>query len=193
MIKVNLAGTAKKKATRSGFKIALPTNAMPFVLIFIVLGSGGGGYWWYSSLSATQADLTLKISQAQAQKAALDAVIKADQVYEGRKKTLENRIKVIEDLTRNQVSPVLSLDILDDAIEKTQYVWLTQLDQNNAVFSMSGTGTSPTAVADFASNLEHTGYFHNINIVNGQDAKGNFTFTLTCEFAPPKPSEHGGD
>jgi Tfp pilus assembly protein PilN len=193
MIRVNLAGTAKKKAAKPGLKFALPNNAMPFILIGIVLATVGGGYWWYASLSASQADLQTKITAAQQQKAALDAVIKQDQIYEGRKKTLENRIRIIEDLQRNQVSPVISLDQLDDAIDKTQYVWLSQLDQNNAIFSMSGTATSVNAIADLVSNLQRTGYFHNINFLNATDSQGNFTFSLTCEFAPPKPAERGGN
>ena len=74
--------------------------------------------------------------------------------------------------------------MLDDAIDRTQFVWLSNLDQNNTVFSMSGTGTSVNAIADFVSNLEGTGYFRNVNLVNAQDAAGNYTFSMTCEFAP---------
>jgi hypothetical protein len=49
---------------------------------------------------------------------------------------------------------------------------------------MAGTGTSVNAIADFVSNLEGTGYFRNIDLRNAQDAAGNFTFNMTCEFAP---------
>jgi hypothetical protein len=52
---------------------------------------------------------------------------------------------------------------------------------------MSGIGTSVNAIADFVTNLENTGYFKNINLVNAQDAQGNFTFSMTCEFSPPVP------
>ena len=182
MIRVNLAGGARKKASKT--KAAGPANLLPVLLVAIVLGAVGGGYYWYSSLTTQVADLTNSIGQAEAQKAQLEAVIKQDQIFEARKKELENRITIIEGLKRNQVSPVVSLDILDDAIDRTQYVWLTNLDQNNTVFSMSGTGTSVNAIADFVSNLEATGYFRNINLVNAQDAAGNYTFSMTCEFAP---------
>ena len=62
---------------------------------------------------------------------------------------LENRVNIIEGLQKNQVSPVVALDQLAQAVHKTQYVWLSTLDQNNAVFNMSGMGTSLNAIADF--------------------------------------------
>jgi Tfp pilus assembly protein PilN len=186
MIRVNLIGATKKKAATAS-KIALPSTATPFIILLIVLATAGGGYWWYTNVTNTSADLDTKIASAQAQKAALDAVIKQNQIYESSKKALENRIKVIEGLERNQVSPVVALDLLSDAIQRTQYVWLSQLEQNNAILSMTGTATSLNALADFQTNLKNTRHFRNIDLNNATDTSGNFTFSLKCEFAPPMP------
>src|SRR5579862_6328389 len=185
MIRVNLVGAGRKKA-KAGAKIALPTSFTPILLILIALGFAGAGYWWYSSLNGQVTDLDNKIKQAQAQKAALDKVIQADTIYEARKKALENRVKVIEGLQKNQVSPVMALDELSEAVDRTKYVWLSNLDQNNAILSMNGTGTSLDAIADFYTNLTSTGYFKNIDVSNAQDNNGNYTFQLRCEFAPPR-------
>ena len=170
MIRINLVGGARKKVSRGK---AAPTNLLPILLGLIFVATVAGGYYWYSSLTTEAADLDTQIVQATAQKTALEAVIQQDQIYEARKKELENRITIIEGLKRNQVSPVVSLDILGDAIDRTQYVWLSNLDQNNTTFSMSGIGTSVNALADFVSNLEATGYFRNINLQNAQDSAGN--------------------
>ena len=183
MIKVNLG---ERKKAKSAAKFALPRNYTPVVLVAIAAGFVGYGYWWYSSLNVQIADLDNKINQAQAQKAALDNVIKQDQIYEGRKKALENRVKVIEGLQKGQVSPVVALDQLSEAVQRTQYVWLSNLDQNNAVLTMSGVGTSLNAIADFYTNLTATGYFKNIDVSNAQDSAGNFVFSLKCEFSPPR-------
>ena len=190
MIKVNLIGETRKKSSSSAARItiAMPKNVMPLVLGLVVAGAVLGGYFWYSSLSGSLAQLDREIASAQAQKAALDAVIKQDQVYETRKKTLETRIKVVEGLKRNQVNPVLAMDVLSDAIDQTQFVWLSNLDQNNATLSMSGTGTSLNAIADFVANLERSGYFRNPDLANATDSAGNFVFSLKCEFAPPGTS-----
>ena len=185
MIRVNLVGGPKKKAGSGVTTSRAAMNPLPIVLGLIILGAAAGGYYWYSSLAAESADFDAKIAQATAEKARLEAVIEQDRIYESRKKDLENRITIIEGLKRNQVSPVVSLDVLGDAIDRTQYVWLSSLDQSNTTFSMSGIGTSVNALADFVSNLEATGYFHNINLTNAQDSAGNYAFSMTCEFAPP--------
>jgi Tfp pilus assembly protein PilN len=184
MIKVNLAGTPRKKIA-SGAKISAPTKLLPIVLLLIVVGSAVGGYMWWDSLSSKNTTLTDNIVQLETQKAQLEAVIKQDAIFETRKKALENRIKIIQGLKQNQVSPVVSLDVLSEAVNKTEYVWLSNFDQNNAIFNMSGTGTSYNAIADFVTNLEGTGFFKNINLVNAQTAAGNFAFSLSCEFSPP--------
>jgi Tfp pilus assembly protein PilN len=190
MIRVNLVGAGRKKA-KAGVRIALP--ATPIFLILIALGFAAAGYLWYSNLSNQVADLDTKIKQAQAQKAALEKVIQADTIYQSRKKDLENRVKIIENLQKNQVSPVRALDELSEAVDRTQYVWLSNLDQNNAILTMSGTGTSLNAIADFYSNLTSTGYFKNIDVSNAQDTNGNFTFSLRCEFAPPRLAATAGE
>jgi Tfp pilus assembly protein PilN len=187
MIRVNLIGAARIKKAKAGVKLALPATFTPILLIIIAVGFAAAGFLWYSSLSQQLTDLDSKIKQAQAQKAALDKVIQADQIYESRKKALENRVKIISDLQKNQLSPVLALDQLSEAVDRTKYVWLSNLDQNNAVLSMSGIGTSLDAIADFYTNLMSTGYFKNIDVANSQDANGNYTFQLKCEFAPPRP------
>jgi len=190
MIKVNLIGAGRKKA-RAGSKVALPNTFTPVLMAVVALGFAAGGYLWYSSLTKQVTELDNRIKQAQAQKAALDKVIQADTIFEGRKKALENRVKLIESLQKNQVSPVLALDQLSEAIDRTQYVWLSNLDQANAIFNMSGTGTSLNAIADFYTNLTNTGYFKNIDVANAQDNNGNYSFSLRAEFAPPKPAPAG--
>src|SRR5262245_5618268 len=115
MIKVNLIGAARKKTAKAGAKVSAPTNLLPLVLLLIVAGSAVGGYMWYSGLTTETNDLETRITSLQAQKAALDAVIKENAVFEARKKALENRIKVIEGLKRNQVNPIMALDVLSEA------------------------------------------------------------------------------
>ena len=185
MIKVNLAGNPRKSGSAFSSRFGGAPSMTRVLLVLIVVGSAAAGYLWWQMLAGDLDDMNARIAQAQAQKAQLEKVIKEDQIYESRKKEIENRIRVIEGLKKDQISPIVSLDALAQAIDRTNYVWLSNLDQNNAVFSMSGTGTSVNAIADFVSNLERTGYFHNINLVNAQDARGNFSFSMNCEFAPP--------
>jgi len=194
MIKVNLSGAPKTKNGRSPVdETPAPSRTIPLLLILIFLGTAAGGYLWYASLKAQTEDLDKSLVVLKAERDRLAAVIKQERIFETRKKALESRISIIEGLKRGQVSPVRSLDILDDAIDRTHFVWLSNLDQNNAIFSMAGTGTSVNAIADFVSNLEATGYFRNINLQNAQDSAGNYTFSMTCEFTLPASQAKGAN
>ena len=64
------------------------------------------------------------------------------------------------------MNPVLALDVLSEAVEKTQYVWLSQLEaERNAMLSMSGKPwTSLNAIADFYADLENTWVLFAISI-----------------------------
>jgi Tfp pilus assembly protein PilN len=192
MIKVNLAGESRKKVAKPApakvVKVG-ESNPTSILLLVMFLATGLGGYWWWNSLTTQSTDLSAKIDQANQEKASLETIIKQDQVYEARKKALENRIRVIENLQRNQVSPVQAVDVLADAIDRTEYVWLSSLDQNNTLLTMSATASSLDAIADFVTNLGVTGYFRDINLVNAnaQNDQGYFTFALNCQFAPRRP------
>jgi Tfp pilus assembly protein PilN len=186
MIKVNLIGASRKKPAKAAMKISMPTSVMPVLLLLVVAATAVAGYWWYTTLNAQAAELDRQVKSLEARKAALEAVIKQDQIYEARKKVLDTRVKIIEGLAKNQLSPILALDQLSEAVERTQYVWLSSLDQKDAILSMNGTGTSLSAIADFYTNLNATGFFKNIDLGPSQESAGNFTFSLKCEFAPPR-------
>jgi Tfp pilus assembly protein PilN len=158
---------------------------MPLLHLIVVVGTAAAGYYWYSDLTSQSANLSRRLGELQEEQKKLDVVIKQNQIYESRKIALEKRIQVIEDLRKNQLSPVVVLDALDEAIDRTRYVWLSSLSQNNATISMAGTGTSVDTLSDFVANLKSTGYFRNINLARFDDARGNYTFSLTCEFSPP--------
>jgi Tfp pilus assembly protein PilN len=189
MIKVNLIGESKKiakpveRGKRSsgggGFDVWL------LVWVGVFLGSILLGAYWYRSLRAESDDLTDRIEALMAQRDQLQAVIDQDAIYEQRKAALESRVGAIERLQRNQVSPIVSLDMISTAVENTEYVWLSQLGQADTRFTIGGTGTSITAISDFIYSLEETGYFRNIDLLNVQADGTNFQFQLNGQFVSP--------
>jgi Tfp pilus assembly protein PilN len=198
MIRVNLSGKQKKAVAKVATVAAprTPSNVLPLLYLVILVGTAVGGYLWYNSLITQSSDLSNRIESLQEEQKKLEAIIKQDQVYEARKVALEKRIHVIEDLKKNQLSPVVVLDALDEAIDKTRFVWLSSLSQNNTTISMAGTGTSVDTLSDFVANLKSTGYFRNINLARFDDSRGNYTFNLSCDFSPPslqRASEKGAN
>jgi Tfp pilus assembly protein PilN len=201
MIRVNLIGRASGKpargpgrAPRSGGRTSGKSmDPLPVIWALLLLGALGGGYFWWSMVTGESARLDSEIAAAEAERARLQAVIDQDAVYEERKAEMERRIAAIEQLQRNRVSPVVSLDMLSQAVEDTQYVWISTLNQNNTTFNLNGAGTSIQAIETFITNLEATGYFRNINLVRGQQANPYYTFQLAMTFVPPllQPASSG--
>ena len=108
MIKVNLVGTGRQKTVKPAMKISMPSNFTPVLLLVVIVGFAAGGYLWYATLTAHSADLDQQIRGLEARKAALDAVIKQDQIYATVKKKLESRVRIVESLSKNQLSPILA-------------------------------------------------------------------------------------
>jgi type IV pilus assembly protein PilN len=188
MIKVNLSGRQKKTAAKApgvAKPARRPSNMMPLLHLVVVVGTAVAGYLWHSDLTSQSAQLSIRIGALQDEEKKLDGIIKQLKTYETRKIALEKRVQLIEDLRKNQLSPVVVLDALDDAIDRTRYVWLSNLSQNNTTISVAGVVTSVETLSDFVANLKSTGYFRDINLARFDDARGNYTFTLTCEFSPP--------
>lgn len=197
MIRVNLAGTPKRKSGKAAAKSAGPSNFLPVIHLLIMVGATVGGYLWYSQLTTKSTDLAQQIATREADMKRLDAVIKQNAIYEARKGDLDRRIRIIDDLKKSQVSPVVMLDRLVDSVDRTRFVWISTFTQNNSTISMVGTATNLEALAGFYSNLQDTGYFHNINVNRFEDSRaGNVAFTLTSDFAPPaspKPAAKGAN
>jgi len=189
MIRVNLAGMPKKKAGKGAAKSASPSSSLlPMVHVLIMIGAVVTGYLWYSQLNNQTTDLAQKITGKEAELKALEAVIKQDSIYEARKAEYERRIRIIDDLKKSQVSPVVMLDRLVESVDRTRFVWLGSFTQTNSTVSMVGNASSLEALATFYANLQDTGYFHNIDLRKFEDSRGgNVAFNLTSDFAPPAP------
>lgn len=183
MIRVNLAGTSRKKVAKAA-KSAGPSKILPMLHLLLMLGTLVGGYLWYSSLSTQTAELDTQIAAKEAEQKKLEAIIKQDAIYEARKAALESRIKIIEGLKDNQVSPVIMLDRLAEVIDNTRFVWLSSFTQTNNSVSLVGTATSLDALAAFVGSMQVTGNFQNIEVRNFED-RGNVAFNMTGDFSPP--------
>lgn len=195
MIKVNLIGESKKAARparrREAGRGGAGFDAWSLAWVLVFVAAFAVGYYWHSSVRAESDALTERIDALVVQRDQLQQLIDQDAVYEQRKAALESRVSAIERLQRNQVSPIVSLDMISTAVENTEFVWLSQLGQADTRFTLGGTGTSITAISDFIYSLEETGYFRNIDLLNVQADGGNFQFQLNGDFVSPSLSATG--
>jgi Tfp pilus assembly protein PilN len=195
MIRINLLGRPRPRVKR---RVAV-TGTLQLMLFVIPVGLALGllaADWYYTNNQIT--DLNKKIEQKKVERAQLAQLEKEVEAFKAKEKRLEGRIKVITDLKRNQSGPVQMLQAIGHTISLTETLWLTSMKETggNRV-EFKGIAGSLTAVADFITNLDGSGYFENVEMKESiqqppQRGVSNFTFTLTAKFSLPAPPEAEG-
>ena len=167
MIRINLLGLPKTKKGRRGAGAALQEGAggisWGILLASLVLAIGLNAYY-YKHLSDRAEDLAArqKSPTTEAQKYA-----NVQRVYESRKREVEayeRRIKIIDQLRTQQSGPALLLATLGDTVDQTDGVWLANAADDGPTVSIEGTALTTHAVANFISNLQHSGTFKNVEL-----------------------------
>src|SRR5438067_5107419 len=113
--------------------------------------------WWYWSLQNESKDLDQQIADANRETVRLQNVIAQVQQYDARKGQLQMRVTLIEELRKGQTGPVHLLDQVSRSLPDT--MWLMELKQTGSDVLIDGKCLSLTALSDFVSGLETSGYF----------------------------------
>jgi Tfp pilus assembly protein PilN len=189
MIRINLLGRARPKAARQ----AVPLEATLQVVFFmaaLVVAFGVLYYNWHST-NAQITEVRLHIQKQTGEKARLEQLKAQVNEFERQKTVLQQRINIIEELQRNRTGGQELLDAVANTVVRTDTLWLTSLSRQGNALTILGTAGSINAVANFITQLEHSGYFNQIEIKESvQDSKNaavqTFTFSLTAQFALPQ-------
>ena len=189
MIRINLLGRARPKAARQ----AVPLEATLQVVFFVaalVVAFGVLYYNWHST-NAQITEVRLHIQKQTGEKARLEQLKAQVNEFERQKTVLQQRINIIEELQRNRTGGQELLDAVANTVVRTDTLWLTSLSRQGNALTILGTAGSINAVANFITQLEHSGYFNQIEIKESvQDSKNaaiqTFTFSLTAQFALPQ-------
>jgi type IV pilus assembly protein PilN len=189
MIRINLLGRARPKAARQ----AVPLEATLQVVFFVaamVVALGVLYYNWHST-NEQITEVRSHIQKQSGEKARLEKLKMQVDEFERQKGVLQQRINIIEELQRNRTGGQELLNALADTVVRTDTLWLTSLNRQGNGLTIVGTAGSINAVANFITQLKHSGYFDQIEIKEStQDTKNSdiqtFAFTLTAQFALPQ-------
>ena len=194
MIRINLltearAAAAKKKGP------ALPTGAKLNNLLLIgglVLGVIYIGTM-YLVLSSKKRHLDEEIGKAREEVARLRSIIEEVKGYEDKKKSLEEKIALINNLKTNQKGPVRLMDEVSKALP--DLVWLTDMQIAGDQLTLKGRTLSPNAVATYLENLKKSPYFAEPVFKNlGREAgpQGIYQWEMAVTFTHGKPASGPG-
>jgi type IV pilus assembly protein PilN len=179
MIRINLlASGPKAQKVRPQYDVR--AQAMLGVgVILIVLA----GCWWYSSVLDDEFEMLQTEKQnKERQIAQLQQQVKQVQDFEQKKKLLEEKNRIIDQLERSRTGPVKVLDHVSQSIEPLK-IWLTRLGVSSDVVDLEGKAITNDDVVEFAKNLRRTEYFTDINLHESKAASENkinvYQFKLT--------------
>ena len=197
MIRINLLGRARPKAARQAVPLEA-TLQIVFFALALVVASGILYYDWHS-MTSQSADVRAQIQRLNGEKARLEQLKTQVDSAEKQRVVLQQRINIIEELQRNRTGGQELLDALANTVSRSDTVWLTSMQRTGNALTLVGSAGSINAVANFITQLKHSGYFDQIEIKEStQDPKNvaiqTFTFTLTAQFSLPqeKPANAAG-
>jgi type IV pilus assembly protein PilN len=190
LIRINLltearAAAAKKKGP------ALPTGAKLNNLLLIGGVALGIIYIGVMALVLTsqRRRLNEEIGKAKEEVARLKSIIDEVKGYEDKKRSLEEKIALINNLKTNQKGPVRLMDEISKALP--DLVWLTDMSIQGDLLTLKGKTLSPNAVATYLENLKKSPYFAEPVFKNlGRDTgpQGIYSWEMTVTFTHGKPA-----
>ena len=165
MIRINLLPGPKGRKAKPQYDVR--AQAMLGVgLVAVTLA----GCWWYSSaldeeLEARQREKSEKTKQV----AALNEQVKQVADFELRKKHLEDKNRVIDQLEKSRVGPVKVLDHVSQSLDPLK-LWLVRVAVNGQSIDLEGRALSNDDVVEFVNNLRRTDYFTSIDLQESRSA-----------------------
>ncbi len=162
MIRINLLGRARPKTARQAVPLEA-TLQVVFLAGALVLAFGVLYYHWHS-MNTEAVEVRTHIQKQVGEKARLENLKTQVDEFERQKVVLQQRINVIEELQRNRTGDQELLDALANTVSRTDTLWLTSLDRKGNVLTIQGAAGSINAVANFITQLKHSGYFDQVEI-----------------------------
>ena len=182
MIRINLAPPSARKGiglSIPDFNLGMAFGAAALLLLIVL-----GGWWWI--LSAEIKRLNADIAESRKEAERLKVIIAEGQRFQHDKEMLERRLNAIELVARRQTRPVYLLDAVLDTLPKD--LWLTRMEEKGAQLRFGGTTYSAAALSDFMANLNASGKFKDVDIVDAkQDLTKSprlITFEVVTRFEP---------
>ncbi|HJT20391.1 MAG TPA: PilN domain-containing protein [Nitrospira sp.] len=165
MIRINLLPGPKGRKAKPHYDVRAQVM-LGVGLVLVTLA----GCWWYSAaldeeLEARQTEKSEKTKQV----AALNEQVKQVADFEQRKKLLEDKNRIIDQLEKSRVGPVKVLDHVSQSLDPLK-LWLVRVAVNGQSIDLEGRALSNDDVVEFVNNLRRTDYFTNIDLQESRSA-----------------------
>ncbi len=179
MIKINLLPIKRAgKKTKAPADEALMQLGIGLGVVLIFLGACG--YRWQSNMDDIALQTQLKESKTK-EVEALKKKVQEVEDYEKKKLALENQVRIIEQLRKNQGGPVRLLDYLSQSLDPVK-VWLSSVE-GDAQVAVTGKALTNDDIVEFIKNLQQSKYFSSVTLQESVQALDEgvpvYSFKLT--------------
>ena len=191
MIRINLLGRARPKATRT--TVPLEATLQYVLLVIALVVSIGALYGHYLLLDRENTKVLAHIQKQMGEKARLEQLKQQVDNFEKQRVVLQQRIGVIEELQRNRTGGQELFEAIANTVSRTDTLWLTSVDRKGDALTINGSAGSINAVANYITQLRRSGYFQTVEIKESHQDESNktvqiFLFSLTAQFGLPQPA-----
>ncbi len=194
MIRINLLSEGRRPvvARKVRPKISLGDQDPSLYLLGggILLGLLIVAGWWFNlsrQIKAVDADIRV----AEREVAELRPILQEVNAFKAKRRELERKIKVINDLTLKQQGPVHIMDRVSRALP--DLVWLQTMNFRGQTVDLVGTAFNTNAIASFIENLDKVPEFREPDtkdISRNRDGRSyNFRISFRFDQKPQKPPE----
>ena len=156
MIRINLLAAERRaaKAASAGFQAGQKMMVIGSLVLVVTVAGVGWRYW---AIGQEKAQVAREIESEKREEARLQEILKQVQEFENRRKVLEARLALIDELRKGQTAPVHMIDQISKALP--DMTWLTAMQQDGYTLTMQGRCLTLTSLSDFIGNLEASRYF----------------------------------
>lgn len=160
MIKINLLPVKRaSKKSKSPADEAMMQLGIGLGVALIFLGACG--YRWQMLVDEV-AQQTLTKENKVKELDALKKKVQEVEDYEKKKRLLEDKIRIIEQLRKNQSGPVRLLDHMSQSLDPVK-VWLSSVEGDTQV-TVVGKALTNDDIVEFIKNLQHSNYFSSVTL-----------------------------
>ena len=171
MIRINLLGQKAKKGKRQW-----DVRFELFAAVAIVALTVGGCLYYSSSLDSELEAKELEKQEKTKHLTLLKDKVKQVQDFEQKKKLLEDKNRIIDQLEKARAGPVRVLDHVSQSLEPLN-LWLVRLTVKNNIVELEGKALTNDDVVEFLNNLRRAEYFSNIKLLETRSGSEGKTST----------------
>lgn len=160
MIRINLLPGKKKPLILPHVLIYGIIGTFSLIIVLVVFG-----VYLNKKVSAMNNDIFVKEQKLNALKEKLIEVAN----YEKDNQEFREKARIIEQLKKNQIAPLILLDEVSEKLPKG--VWLTQLTDNGGLISIEGLAHSNYDLVGYIQSLKGSEHLENVMLTESRQAE----------------------